>query len=281
MISYNSSIMLSPNGYWLKPPHMYSGVPITVPYEYYCDGHRVTGFNKYTLPEDATEQSSGTLPSSIYIKGHSEPGNNIGYRIESEKFDNVLTGITFGNDPVIGLYLDGCYNLNNGTINRGSAGSTHCPYTLEKNCLQHTSGTLRIANNDYSDPVYFGENCCTNMDLQIDTNSFVSRVGANSFRNITFGNELKIGNIDPNCCVNMTQPLYIGNNTEVYCDLGPFVQAHKNRCDELGIKAIVFGNDCKIYNAQTFRSYYWNYISFNPGAPITEVPRESHGIIME
>lgn len=277
MISYNSSIMLSPNGNWLKPPHMYSGVPITVPYEYYCDGHRVTGFQKYTLPENATEQSSGTLPSSIHIKGNSEHGNNIGYRIESEKFDNVLTGITFGNDPTVGLYLDGCYNFNNGTINM--LPTPHTAFTLDGNCLRNTAGTLTIKNNDITAPIYFGENCATNMDLVIASNTYTSRVGANSFRNIQFGNEAMVGNVDPNCCVNMTQPLTFGNNAEVYSDLEPFILAHKDRCDELGIKAITFGNDCKIYNSDYIRSRYWNYITYN--VTLTEVSRESHGIIME
>lgn len=274
MITYNDSVMLSPNGNWLKLSRMYSGVPITVPYEYYCDGHRVTGFQKYTLPENATVHTSGSLPSVIRIYDHSV---NVGYRIESEKFDSVLTGISVGNDPETGLYLDGCYNFNNGTINTYTG--THCPFTLEKNCLQHTAGSLEIPNNDYYDPIYFGDNCCTNMDLEVVSNSYVSRIGANSFRNITFGHELTIGNIDPNCCVNMTEPMYIGNNALVYCDLGPFVLAHKNRCDELGIKAIVFGNDCKIYNADTFKAYYWNYISFSSSAPITEVPRETYNHI--
>lgn len=271
--------MISPNSNWLKLPHMYSGVPITVPYEYYCDGHRVTGFNKYTLPDNVEGGPYGTLPSVLRIKGLSEGGNNIGYRIESEKFDTVLTRVSIGDDPKQGIYLDGCYNFNNGTINIYNG--NHCPITLENNSMQYTSGSFEIPNNDYYDPIYFGDNCCTNMDLEVVSNSYVSRIGANSFRNITLGHELTIGNIDPNCCVNMTEPLYIGNNALVYCDLGPFVQAHKNRCDELGIKAIVFGNDCKIYNAETFKSYYWNYISFSPGAPITEVPRNGYHITME
>ena len=198
--------MISPNDNWLKLPHMYSGVPITVPYEYYCDGHRVTGFQKYTLPENATVHTSGSLPSVLRIKGLSEGGNNIGYRIESEKFDTVLTGVSIGNDPRQGIYLDGCYNLNNGTINIYNG--NHCPITLESSSMQYTSGSFEIPNNDYNDPIYFGDNCCTNMDLEVVSNSYVSRIGANSFRNITFGNELTIGNIDPNCCVNMTEPLY-------------------------------------------------------------------------
>lgn len=278
MITYNNSVMISPNSNWLKLPRMYSGVPITVPYEYYCDGHRVTGFNKYTLPDNATVHTSGTLPSELRISDHSI---NVGYRIESEKFDNVLTRASIGQDPTVGVYLDGCYNFNNGTVNIGSGSSTHCPYTLEKNCLQHTTGSFEIPNNDYNDPIYFGDNCCTNMDLEVVSNSYVSRIGANSFRNITLGHELTIGNIDPNCCVNMTQPLYIGNNAEVYCDLEPFILAHKNRCDELGIEAIYFENDCKIYNSERIKSYYWNYISFPSGAPVTEVPRTGYHITME
>ena len=265
--------MLSPNGNWLKLSYMYSGVPITVPYEYYCDGLRVTGFNKYTLPDNVAGGSSGSLPSVITIRAYS---NNTGYRIESEKFDTVLTDVSLGHDPITGLYLDGCYNFNNGTLNIDNSSGAHCPFTFEKNCLQNTTGSFRIVNNDYNDPIYFGDNCCTNMDLTVVSNSYVSRIGANSFRNIALGHELTIGNIDPNCCVNMTEPMYIGNNALVYCDLGPFVQAHKNRCDELGIKAIVFGNDCKVYNAETFKAYYWNYISFSPSAPITEVPRGTY-----
>ena len=278
MITYNNSVMLSPNGNWLKLSHMYSGVPITVPYEYYCDGHRVTGFNKYTLPDNATEQSSGSLPSVIYIRGYSEGRTNTGYRIESEKFDNVLTGVSFGDDPVVGLYLDGCYNLNNGTMNMRPA--PHTAITLEGNCLQNTTGTLEIDNNDTTDPIYFGVNCATNMDLDISSNTYISRIGANSFRNIGFGNEAVVGNIDPNCCVNMTESLYFGNNCYVYCDLEPFILAHKNRCDELGIKAIYFDNNCKIYNAERIKSYYWDYIRF--GVALTEVPRTDYnGITME
>jgi hypothetical protein len=278
MISYDSSIMLSPNGNWLKPPRMHSGVPVTVPYVYYCDGHRVTGFNKYTLPSDATEQYSGTLPSSIRIKGHSEPGTNIGYRIDSGKFDNVLTGITFGDDPTVGLYLDGCYNLNNGTINMEPA--PHTAFTLDGNCLRNTAGTLEIENNDITAPIYFGANCATNMDLVIKSNTYISRIGANSFRNITFGHDNMVGNVDPNCCVNMTQPMSFGNHSEVYSDLEPFILAHKDRCDELGIKAITFGNDCKIYNASRIKIYYGSYITYQ--GSLTEVPVTSHnGIIME
>lgn len=277
MISYNSSIMLSPNGYWLKPPHMYSGVPITVPYEYYCDGHRVTGFNKYTLPDNATEQSTGTLPSSIHIKGYSEPGNNIGYRIDSGKFDIVLTGITFGNDPRIGLYLDGCYNLNNGAINM--LPGPHTAFTLDGKCLQNTTGSLEIGNNDITAPIYFGANCATNMDLVIKSNTYVSRVGTNSFRNIDFGKDAIVGNIDPNCCVNMTQPMSFGNNSCVYCDLEPFILAHKDRCDELGIKVLYFENDCKIYNATRIKTYYSRYITYN--VSLTEVPVSFGGITME
>lgn len=279
MITYNDSVMLSPNGNWLKLSRMYSGVPITVPYEYYCDGHRVTGFQKYTLPDNATEYTSGSLPSVLRIRDHSV---NVGYRIESEKFDTVLTGASIGQDPTVGLYLDGCYNFNNGTINIGSGHSTHCLYTLEKNCLQHTTGTFSIPNNDIHDPIYFGENCCTNMDLEIVNNTYTSRVGANSFRNINFGNDAEVGNIDPNCCVNMTEPLTFGNNSLVYCDLEPFILAHIDRCEELGIKAIYFENDCKIYNSERIKSYYWNYISFPSGAPVTEVPRGTyHHITME
>lgn len=276
MISYNSSIMLSPNGNWLKPPRMHSGVPVTVPYVYYCDGHRVTGFNKYTLPSDATEQYSGTLPSVIHIKGHSEHGTNIGYRIDSGKFDNVLTGITFGDDPAVGLYLDGCYNLNNGTINMLPA--PHTAFTLDGNCLRNTTGTLEIGNNDVTAPIYFGANCSTNMDLVIKSNTYISRIGANSFRNINFGNDAMVGNIDPNCCVNMTEPLTFGNQARVYCDLEPFILAHKDRCDALGIKALKF-NNCMIYNASRIRSYYSNYITYI-GA-LSEVPRSFGGITME
>lgn len=269
--------MLSPNGNWLKPPRMHSGVPITVPYVYYCDGHRVTGFNKYTLPDNATEQSSGTLPSNLVIE---QQRNNIGYRIDSEKFDTVLTGVYIGNDPLTGLYLDGCYNFDNGTINIGSYSGTHCPITLEKNCLQHTIGTFTVANNDYSDPVYFGENCCTNMDLIIPNNVYTSRIGANSFRNITLGDDAMVGNIDPNCCVNMTEPLTFGNQAIVYCDLEPFILAHKDRCDELGIKALKFdSNNGRIYNAARIRSRYWNYISNYES--LSEVPRSFGGITME
>lgn len=274
MISYNSSIMLSPNGNWLKPPRMHSGVPITVPYVYYCDGHRVTGFNKYTLPDNATEQSSGTLPSFIHINEH---GTNIGYRIDSEKFDNVLTGITFGDDPTVGLYLDGCYNLNNGTINMLPA--PHTAFTLDSKCLQNTTGTLEIGNNDVTAPIYFGANCATNMDLVIESNTYISRIGANSFRNINFGHEAMVGNVDPNCCVNMTEPLTFGNQARVYCDLEPFILAHKDRCDALGIKALKFRNDCMIYNASRIRSYYSNYITYIGG--LTEVPRSFGGITME
>ena len=278
MISYNSSIMLSPNGNWLKPPHMHSGVPITVPYVYYCDGYRVTGFNKYTLPENATDQYSGTLPSSIHIKGHSEPGSNIGYRIDSGKFDNVLTGITFGDDPTIGLYIDGCYNLDNGTINMRPA--PHTGFDLDGKCLQNTSGTLIIENNDITDPIYFGANCATNMDLVIQSNTYISRVGANSFRNIDFGDDAMVGNIDPNCCVNMTQPLTFGNQARVYCDLEPFILAHKDRCDELGIKVLKFDNNGMIYNAARIMSYYSNYITYI-GTSLQEVPRSFGGITME
>lgn len=270
MITYNNSVMISPNGNWLKPPHIYSGVPITVPYEYYCDGHRVTGFQKYTLPDNATEQSSGLLPSSIRIKPYHE-GNNIGYRIESEKFDDTLTGITFENDPRQGLYLDGCYNFNNGTVNITS--ENHGPVTLENDCLQNTEGTFKFTNVDYYDPIYFGANCCTNMDLLFISQLKISRIGANSFRNVTFGNNALVGNIDPNCCVNMTQPMSFGNLAEVYSDLEPFILAHKDRCDELGIKAITFGNDCKIYNAERIRTYYSNYITYN--GSLNEVPRQS------
>ena len=147
MITYNNSVMLSPNGNWLKLSHMYSGVPITVPYEYYCDGHRVTGFNKYTLPDNATEQSSGSLPSVIYIRGYSEGRTNTGYRIESEKFDNVLTGVSFGDDPVVGLYLDGCYNLNNGTMNmyrHDRACSRRC---LEKEHSRYFRSVYRLGGS--------------------------------------------------------------------------------------------------------------------------------------
>lgn len=278
MITYNNSVMLSPNSYWLKLPRMYSAVPITVPYEYYCDGHRVTGFNKYTLPDNAQGGSSGSLPSVLHIKGYSEGRTNTGYRIESEKFDNVLTSISFGNDPAVGLYLDGCYNLNNGTLNPEVI--NHVPVTLDDNCLQNTSGTFRFTNVDYYDPIYFGANCCTNMDLLFVSQLKISRIGVNSFRNVTFGNNALIGNIDPNCCVNMTQPMSFGNLAEVYCDLEPFILAHKDRCDELGIKAITFGNDCKIYNADRIRSYYSNYITFS--ISLTEVPRTGHGgVIME
>lgn len=277
MLKYNTTIMLSPNGNWLKLPRMYSAVPITVPYEYYCDGHRVTGFNKYTLPDNAAGGSSGSLPSSIRIKPYHE-GNNMGYRIDSEKFDTVLTGITFENDPRQGLYLDGCYNLNNGTLSITS--ENHGPVTLENNSLRNTSGTFEFTNVDYYDPIYFGANCCTNMDLLFISQLKISRIGANSFRNVTFGNNALVGNIDPNCCVNMTQPMAFGNNAYVYCDLGPFVQAHKNRCDELGIKAIVFGNDCRVYNADRIRTYYSDYITF--GISLNEVPRTGHGgITME
>lgn len=274
MITYNDSVMLSPNGNWLKPSRAYSGVPITVPYEYYCDGHRVTGFQKYTLPENATVHTSGSLPSVIRIRDHY---NNVGYRIESEKFDSVLTGVSIDHDPETGLYLDGCYNFNNGTVNIYAG--NHCPITLEKNCLQHTAGTVRIPNNDNFDPIYFGENCCTNMDLEIVNNTYTSRVGANSFRNIYFGNEAVVGNIDPNCCVNMTEPLTFGNNSLVFCDLEPFILAHKDRCEELGIKVLYFENDCNIYNADWIKSRYGYYITYH--ATLSEVPRTSSGITME
>lgn len=274
MLKYNTTIMLTPNGHWLKSPHMYSGVPVTVPYVYYCDGHRVTGFQKYTLPEDATEQSSGTLPSTIVIQ---QQRNNIGYRIDSEKFDTVLTGITFWNDPAVGLYLDGCYNLNNGTINMLPA--PHTAFTLDGNCLRNTTGTLEIGNNDVTAPIYFGANCSTNMDLVIKSNTYISRIGANSFRNISLGHDAMVGNVDPNCCVNMTEPLTFGNQARVYCDLEPFILAHKDRCDALGIKALKFGNNGMIYNASRIRSYYWNYISNYES--LSEVPRSFGGITME
>lgn len=274
MLKYNTTIMLTPNGHWLKSPHMYSGVPVTVPYVYYCDGHRVTGFQKYTLPEDATEQSSGTLPSTIVIQ---QQRNNIGYRIDSEKFDTVLTGITFWNDPAVGLYLDGCYNLNNGTINMLPA--PHTAFTLDGNCLRNTTGTLEIGNNDVTAPIYFGANCSTNMDLVIKSNTYISRIGANSFRNISLGHDAMVGNVDPNCCVNMTEPLTFGNQARVYCDLEPFILAHKDRCDALGIKALKFGNNGMIYNASRIRSYYWNYISNYES--LSEVPRSFDGITME
>lgn len=257
MINYGNSVIISPAGYWLLAEYMYSAIPITVPYHYYCGEHLITIFNKYTLPADASSSTSGSLPSTITIN----PGYNIGYRITDKKFDTVLTGASFGNDPKTGLYLDGCYNLNNGTINLTPY--THTPITLENNCLQNTTGTITLTNIDMREPIYFGENCCTNMDLVLLSNLYISRIGANSFRNVTFGHNNTVGNIDPNCCVNMTQPMAFGNLAEVYCDLEPFILAHKDRCDELGIKAITFNNDCSIVNATRIKQYYSNYITYS------------------
>ena len=270
MISYDSNVLKGPSGCWLSMAHYYyKGGVTVVPYNYYCNGHLVTGFTKYDLLNATQQTASSKLPTSIYIRGsNSGSVNSYGYRIESSKFDNNLTSLTSENDPEYGLYLDGCYNMD--APNEFSL-TNHVPITLEKNCLANYSGEIYLQNNDNRDPVYIGDNCCPNATLRLNSNTYVSRVGANSFKNIRFGNDAVVGNIDPNCCVNMTTAMYFGNLCRVYSDLELFILAHKDRCDELGIKAISFGNDVYIYNANYICSRYSSYLDWSSGNKPKEV----------
>lgn len=263
MISYNTSVLKGPSDCWLKTSGYYKGGVVVVPYTYYCGDHLVELFTKYDLL-DATKQTvSERLPSTIAIETLNQ-SNTYGYRLDvpNSQYDNNITSLTIGTDPVYGLYLDNCYNMNN-FVFRGSEFINHARITFEKNCFTKCSGTLTLMNTDEHDPIYFGDNCCTNVDLDVYDYAYVSRVGAHSFRNIAFQSNLHIGNIDPNCCVNMTEPLYFGNHCSVYSDLEPFILAHKDRCDELGIKALVFRNDCMIANADIIKANYSNYITYD------------------
>lgn len=250
------------NNRWLKPePAIYTGKVTTVVYK--TVNYTISGggdgsytFNKYDLI-DTVKGTSGTIPGYINIPT-GNTSNAYGYRITGEVFDNDLSYLTIGNDPSYGLYLDKCYNKSNSTINLG----THTKITLEYNCLNNVTGTLEVRNTDNRDPIFLGDKCCSLMDLDVGPNCIISKIGEGSFRNITVGAEAIIGEIGATACVNMTQPITCGNRCRIFSDLEPFILAHKDRCDELGIKALSFAEEPAFVNATYIVNTYGDYIEF-------------------
>lgn len=261
MIIHNNIIPIV-NNRWLKPePAIYTGKVATVVYK--TVNYTISGggggsytFNKYDLV-DTVKSTSGILPSYIEIP-IGNTSNAYGYRITDESFDNNLSYLTIGNDPDYGLYIDKCYNKSNSTITLG----THNKITFEYNCLNKVTGTLDIRNTDNHDPIFFGDKCCSLMDLEIYPNCIISKIGEGSFRNITIGAEAIIGEFGATTCVDMTQPVSFGNRCMIFSDLEPFILAHKDRCDKLGIKALSFGEEPAFVNATHIVNTYGNYIEF-------------------
>ena len=261
MITYNNKILLG-GIKWLRPePAIYTGKVATVVYK--TVNYTISGgysgsytFNKYDLV-DTVKSTSGILPGYIEIPAGNR-SNEYGYRITDEEFDNNLSYLRIGDDPGYGLYLDRCYNKSNSTIGIG----THTKITLERNCLNNVTGTLTVRNTDNRDPVFFGNKCCSLMDLEIGSNCIISKIGEGSFRNITVGAEAIIGEFGATTCVNMTQPVSFGNRCMIFSDLEPFILAHKDRCDKLGIKALSFAEEPAFVNATYIVNTYGDYIEF-------------------
>lgn len=263
MITTQTAVIKSPNGVWLKPESaIYVGNVATVVYK--TVNYTISGgssgsytFNKYDLVP-IWKIKSGNLGNYISIPA-GNTSNTYGYRITDKGFDNNLSYLTIGNDPVYGLYLDNCYNKSNSTITLG----THTKITLERNCLNKVTGTLEVRNSDNRDPIFFGDKCCSLMNLEVGPNCVISKIGEGSFRNIAVGAEAVIGEIGATSCVNMTQPVTFGNRCRIFSDLEPFILAHKDRCDELGIKALSFYDEPAFVNATHIVNTYGDYIEFN------------------
>ena len=220
----------------------------------YTDGYRnySNSFYKYDLYNAV--QSTGLLPSSINVPQNNNH-NEYGYRVIGSQYDNDLGTINFENDPPYGLYLDNCYNKNFAT--KTIDVDMHASITMENNCLANISGTMNFENIDEANPVYFGDDCCPHMDFSAINNAYITRIGSRSFRNLRFGNDIKICEIAPDAGVNMTQPMTFGNMPYILFDLRPFIEAHSARCNDLGIKVIsITGNSPYILNANAIRDNY-------------------------
>ena len=261
MITFNNKIILEGTKCLKPEPVIYTGKVATVVYKtvnYSINGYVDSfTFNKYDLV-DSVKSRYGVLPGSIDIPSENV-SNSYGYRITDETFDNNLSYLTIGNDPGYGLYIDNCYNKSNSTINFG----THTKITFEYNCLNNVTGTLSVTNTDNLDPIFFGDKCCSLMDLSVGPNCIISKIGEGSFRNVTVGAEAVIGEFGATTCVNMTQPATFGNRCMIFSDLEPFILAHKDRCDKLGIKALAFYDQPAFVNATYIVNTYGNYIQFN------------------
>lgn len=273
MITYNNKILLGGTK-WLRPePAIYTGKVATVVYK--TVNYSIRGgysgsytFNKYDLV-DTVKSTSGILPDYIEIPV-SNKSNEYGYRITDEEFDNNLSHLIIGHDPEYGLYLDRCYNKSNSTIDLG----THTKITFERNCLNNVTGTLAVTSTDNSDPIFFGNKCCSLMDLYIGSNCIISKIGEGSFRNITAGANAVIGEFGATTCVNMTQPVSFGHHPMIFSDLEPFILAHKDRCDKLGIKALSFYDEPAFVNATYIVNTYGDYIEFNTTQSYTDITLE-------
>lgn len=219
----------------------------------YSDNHGHYSDSFYKLNLYNAVQSTGQLPSSINVRQYGS--NEYGYRVIGSQYDNDLGFINFENDPPYGLYLDNCYNKNSAT--KTIAVGQHASITMENNCLANISGTMKLENIDYSYPVYFGDDCCPHMDFSAINNADITRIGSRSFRNISFGNDIKICEIAPDAGVNMTQPMTFGNRPWILFDLRPFIEAHSAHCNDLGIKVIsITGSLPQILNANAIRANY-------------------------
>lgn len=219
----------------------------------YTDGNRdwSDSFYKYNLYN--AEQTTGLLPSSINVAQYGT--NEYGYRVIGPQYDNDLGTINFENNPAYGLYLDNCYNKNSAT--KTIDVDLHASITMENSCLANISGTMNFENIDNSNPVYFGDDCCPHMDFSAINNAYITRIGSRSFRNLGFGNDIKICEIAPDAGVNMTQPMTFGNMPWILFDLRPFIEAHSAHCNDLGIKVIsITGNTPHILNANEIRNNY-------------------------
>lgn len=201
-------------------------------------------FYKYDLYNAV--RTTGQLPSSINVEQYGS--NEYGYRVSGSRYDNDLGDIDFENYPPYGLYLDNCYNKNSAT--KTIDVYRYASITMENNCLANISGTMNFANIDISNPVYFGDDCCPHMDFNVKNNVYITHVGSRSFRNLSFGNDIKVCEIAPDAGVNMTQPMTFGDRPRILFDLRPFIEAHSAHCNDLGIKVIsITGNTPFILNA--------------------------------
>lgn len=228
----------------------------------YFDGYRPQSqsFYKYNLYNAV--QSTGQLPSSIYIPQNAS--NTYGYHVVGPQYDNNLGTIDFGNNPPYGLYLDNCYNKN--SVTKTIDVDMHASITMENSCLANISGTMNFENVDYRNPIYFGDDCCPHMDFSAINNAHISRIGSRSFRNLGFGNDIVICEIAPDAGVNMTKPMTFGNMPVILFDLRPIIEAHSAHCNDLGIKVIsITGNDPAIVSADEIfhKPAYSNCIDFD------------------
>ena len=226
----------------------------------YMDGYRHDSDSFYRHNLYNAVQSTGQLPSSIYIPQNAS--NTYGYHVVGPQYDNDLGTIDFDNNPPYGLYLNNCYNKNSATKTINV--DMHASITMENNCLANISGVMNFENIDYREPIYFGNDCCPHMDFSAINNAHISRIGSRSFRNLCFGHEITICEIAPDAGVNMTQPMTFGNNAYILFDLRPFIEAHSAHCNDLGIKVIsITGNTPHIVNANEIRSNYAYFSSID------------------